>query len=147
MMAAVIAQGLAFAYCDRVPVLKDVQFRLIDGWYGLVGANGSGKTTLARLILGELKPTAGLLRVEPAEAVAHLCEQEIELPTAVLRRFAIARDRESCRWRGLLELDAKSLERWEVLSPGERKRWQLGATLCASPDVLVVDEPTNHLDA
>jgi len=32
------------------------------------------------------------------------------------------------------------------LSPGERKRWQIGAALASAPDVLLLDEPTNHLD-
>ena len=40
-----------------------------------------------------------------------------------------------------------ALERWSTLSPGERKRWQIGAALAREPDVLLLDEPTNHLDA
>jgi ATPase subunit of ABC transporter with duplicated ATPase domains len=32
------------------------------------------------------------------------------------------------------------------LSPGERKRWQVGAALAAEPAVLMLDEPTDHLD-
>jgi ATPase subunit of ABC transporter with duplicated ATPase domains len=38
------------------------------------------------------------------------------------------------------------LTRWPTLSPGERKRWQIGAALYQAPDVLLLDEPTNHLD-
>lgn len=34
-----------------------------------------------------------------------------------------------------------------TLSPGQRGRLELAATLLASPSVLVLDEPTNHLDA
>ena len=33
-----------------------------------------------------------------------------------------------------------------MLSPGQRKRWQIGTALFAEPDVLLLDEPTNHLD-
>ncbi|HEU4615058.1 MAG TPA: ATP-binding cassette domain-containing protein, partial [Kofleriaceae bacterium] len=39
------------------------------------------------------------------------------------------------------------LARWDTLSPGERRRWQIGAALSAEPDVLLLDEPTNHVDA
>ena len=46
-----------------------------------------------------------------------------------------------------LSLRADELARWPTLSPGERKRWQVGAALAARPDVLILDEPTNHLDA
>ena len=45
-----------------------------------------------------------------------------------------------------LELHAPELGRWESLSPGERKRWQIGAVLAAEPGLLLLDEPTNHLD-
>jgi ATPase subunit of ABC transporter with duplicated ATPase domains len=47
---------------------------------------------------------------------------------------------------GRLAIDPASLHRWETLSPGERKRWQLGAALASEPDILLLDEPTNHLD-
>jgi ATPase subunit of ABC transporter with duplicated ATPase domains len=45
-----------------------------------------------------------------------------------------------------LRLQPDDLARWSTLSPGERKRWQLGAALAREPDVLLLDEPTNHLD-
>ena len=48
--------------------------------------------------------------------------------------------------RGRLGLVPRDVERWASLSPGERKRWQIGAALARAPDVLLLDEPTNHLD-
>jgi hypothetical protein len=48
--------------------------------------------------------------------------------------------------RGRLALDRAPIERWTTLSPGERKRWQIGEALWREPDVLLLDEPTNHLD-
>lgn len=47
---------------------------------------------------------------------------------------------------GRLGVEAHSVGRWDTLSPGERKRWQLGAALASDPNILLVDEPTNHLD-
>ncbi len=146
-MAAICAEGLGFGYSDRVTILEQVRFRLTKGWYGLVGANGSGKTTLARLIQGTLEPSNGKLWLEPASASVVLCDQDINALPDGLRHFANREDRESCRWRGLMQLDIASLERWSTLSPGERKRWQIAAALSELPDVLIVDEPTNHLDA
>jgi ATPase subunit of ABC transporter with duplicated ATPase domains len=49
--------------------------------------------------------------------------------------------------RAELALDPEELARWRTLSPGERKRWQVGAALADDPECLVLDEPTNHLDA
>jgi ATPase subunit of ABC transporter with duplicated ATPase domains len=146
-MPYVCAERLGFSYSDRVRVLDDVDLRLSPGWYGLVAANGLGKTTLARLIAGELRPTAGRIWLEPENATVVLCRQEVDQLAPELVRFARDDSREACRQRGLLALDRGAIDRWNTLSPGERKRWQLAAALAACPDVLIVDEPTNHLDA
>lgn len=61
--ALVEVSDLAFAYRRGVPVLRDVSLRLRPGPAVLVGLNGAGKTTLFSLLLGELKPTAGSVRV------------------------------------------------------------------------------------
>jgi ATPase subunit of ABC transporter with duplicated ATPase domains len=146
-MVSVSAEGLGFAYSDRAPILNEVRFHLSGGWYGLVGANGAGKTTLARLIAGELRPSAGRISVDPRGALVLICAQEVEDLSPALVRFAAQEDGSSQRQRGLLRLDRGALGRWQTLSPGERKRWQLAAALAADPQVLIVDEPTNHLDA
>jgi ATPase subunit of ABC transporter with duplicated ATPase domains len=146
-MVFVSAEGLGFAYTDRVPLLSEVRFHLSAGWYGLVGANGAGKTTLGRLIAGELSPSTGRISVEPRGALVMVCGQEVEELSPAIVRFAAQSDGSSQRQQGLLGLERGALGRWRTLSPGERKRWQLGAILAADPQVLVVDEPTNHLDA
>ncbi len=46
----------------------------------------------------------------------------------------------------VLRLEPDQLSRWDTLSPGERKRWQIGGALASRPGVLLLDEPTNHLD-
>ncbi len=146
-MLSICADRVAFAYTDRVQIFQEVYFRLVPGWYGLVGANGAGKSTLAQLIAGTLYPTAGQLWLEPPSATVVLCPQEVDCLQLELRYFAEAKDSESCRWRGLLSLDPPSLARWQSLSPGERRRWQVGSALATTPDILILDEPTNHLDA
>jgi ATPase subunit of ABC transporter with duplicated ATPase domains len=146
-MPSVCAEGLGFAYSDRVCLLENVSFRLEPRWYGMVGANGLGKTTLARLIAGELEPTAGRLWCEPKLARVVICPQEVDRISPELREFARAKDKESCRQRGLLGLDPAALEHWVTLSAGERKRWQLACALASAPDILILDEPTNHLDS
>jgi ATPase subunit of ABC transporter with duplicated ATPase domains len=145
MPLAVRAQRLCFAFADR-PLLEDVTFHLPPGWTGLVGANGAGKTTLLRLLLGELKPTAGHLRVEPEGARVRWCAQRVEQQDDDVSAFAWAGDRLARRLHGRLRLQPGTLERWPTLSPGERKRWQLGAALWSEPEVLLLDEPGNHLD-
>ena len=138
---------LSFSYADSVPILREVSLALAPGWTGIVGANGAGKTTLLRLVTGELEPTAGHLRFDPPSATIAICPQTVETITPAIQALATARDGLSRRIHGELALDVAALPRWPTLSPGERKRWQVGAALAAEPAVLILDEPTDHLDA
>ncbi|WP_437675543.1 ATP-binding cassette domain-containing protein [Sorangium sp. So ce131] len=141
------AQRLSFSYSDASTILADVDLCLTPGWYGIVGPNGAGKTTLLRLFAGELAPDAGSLRLEPRGATVAVCPQTVEHADAAIHALAASEDGEARRLRGELRLDPAELVRWATLSPGERKRWQIGAALAAGPDVLLLDEPTNHIDA
>ncbi|RKG68856.1 ABC transporter ATP-binding protein [Corallococcus exercitus] len=145
--SSVRAHRVCFSFTDAVPVLTDVEFHLAAGWTGLVGPNGAGKSTLLRLLSGELTPTSGQLQFEPDSPLVCLCPQGVEVLTPDITAFADAWDALARRLQGQLGLDVTALERWPTLSPGERKRWQVGAALAREPDVLLLDEPTNHLDA
>ena len=138
--------GVHYAHQDSVPLVQDANLRLAVGWTGVVGANGAGKTTLLRLLCGDLIPDAGCLRRNPVRMRVHLCSQEIELLGDDVLRFASDPAGEAHRLRGRLRLQTEQLERWPTLSPGERRRWQIGAALALQPDALFLDEPTNHLD-
>ncbi|WP_164013922.1 ATP-binding cassette domain-containing protein [Pyxidicoccus trucidator] len=146
-MSSVRAHRVSFAFSDAVPVLSEVDFHLPSGWTGLVGANGAGKSTLLRLLAGELTPTEGNLQLEPPSPTVRLCPQEVETLTPDITAFAESWDSLARRLHGQLGLDVTALERWPTLSPGERKRWQVGAALAEEPHVLLLDEPTNHLDS
>jgi ATPase subunit of ABC transporter with duplicated ATPase domains len=145
-MPSLRAQQLGFAF-DSLPLFEDITFHLEPGWTGVVGANGLGKTTLLRLIAGELKPTFGGLVREPAELTVAWCPQRVEQRDARIDAFAAAEDGVAHRLLGQLRLKPTELERWSTLSPGERKRWQLGAAVWSEPEVLLLDEPGNHLDS
>ncbi len=139
--------GLSFSYTDSVSAFTGVTLTLATGWTGVVGPNGSGKTTLLRLIAGDLEPTAGHVYLDPPRGVICACAQTVEAMTPEIAAFARATDGIARRIHGELRLDSSSLTRWPTLSPGERKRWQVGAALGAEPAVLMLDEPTDHLDA
>jgi ATPase subunit of ABC transporter with duplicated ATPase domains len=139
--------NLSFSYADSVPILGEVNIPLAPGWTGIVGANGAGKTTLLRLITGELKPTGGHVRLDPPSSSVAICPQTVETLTRTIEGLAHAADRVSRRIHGELALNPGALARWPTLSPGERKRWQVGAALAEQPSILILDEPTDHLDA
>ncbi len=140
-MASVRMHSVSFAYRDDVPVLRDVDLDLSPGFTALVGANGAGKTTLLRLLAGELRPDHGSIAA-PDDVV--LCPQEVAVPddTLLVRDDGLART-----LRARLRVDDAMFARWPTLSPGERKRFQIGGALAREPEVLLLDEPTNHIDA
>ncbi len=143
----VLLRGVSFAFRDSVPLLSSVSLRLGPGWTGVVGANGSGKTTLLRLIARELAPEQGGVSHEPHGLRLRFCPQRVDEPGEEIAALAATHDGVAGRLRAQLALRPEELERWPTLSPGERKRWQIGAALASLPDLLILDEPTNHLDA
>ncbi|MGI9529014.1 MAG: ATP-binding cassette domain-containing protein [Acidimicrobiia bacterium] len=145
-MPAIHSSHVSFSYSSAVPILEDVSFDLGPGWTGLVGANGAGKSTLLSLITGDHPPDAGKVLIEPPGRPPVLCEQRVDDLTEAISTFAADWEGDAVHMRSQLRLDASHIDRWPTLSPGERKRWQIGAALGAEPDVLLLDEPTNHLD-
>jgi ATPase subunit of ABC transporter with duplicated ATPase domains len=84
--------------------------------------------------------------LNPSTLRRTLCPQTVDSLSGEVRAFAASSEGEARRLFGELRLDPSGLERWGSLSPGERKRWQIGAALAAAPGLLLLDEPTNHLD-
>jgi ATPase subunit of ABC transporter with duplicated ATPase domains len=147
VVPSIHCSDLTFSYSSAEPVLAGVSLDLGPGWTGVVGANGAGKTTLLRLLAGELEPDSGSIAVVPPGARVVRCPQRVDDPDERVLTFAATWETAAARIRARLLLDSEDAARWDTLSPGERKRWQVGAALAAEPDVLVLDEPTNHLDA
>jgi ATPase subunit of ABC transporter with duplicated ATPase domains len=146
-MPALHLIDLSFAYSSAVSVIDDLTAHIGPGWTGVVGANGAGKTTLLRLAAGELTPTSGRVVTDPGDALVTAVEQTIDRPRPGVEALADSDDPDARRWIGRLDLDPGQLDRWATLSPGERKRWQVAASLATRPDILLLDEPTNHIDA
>ena len=154
-------------------VLDDLTFHLGAEPTSLVGPNGVGKTTLARLLVGELEPSRGVIR--RAGRVGWLPQSVAARRGSVAERLGIAGILESIaaieggasddhhfdvigdRWdveaRARIWLDRLGLAELpfdrasQGLSGGEAMRVALAGCLLAEPDLLVLDEPTNHLDA
>ncbi|HEX3823820.1 MAG TPA: ABC-F family ATP-binding cassette domain-containing protein [Mycobacteriales bacterium] len=151
-------EDVTVALGDRM-LLKDLTWRLGPGdRFGLLGANGAGKTTMLRLLLGEVRPSAGRVRTGKTVVPAYLSQQvgELDLTLRVLqsveeiaKRVTVARGKDQTAGQLLETLGFPSDRQWTPvgdLSGGERRRVQLLRLLMAQPNVLLLDEPTNDLD-
>ena len=126
---------------------------------GIIGPNGAGKSTLLKMLIGELKPDSGRVRLGKSIDIAYF-EQERD-----------AMDPNDSPWQYLCPAGGDSIEvqgramhvvgylkqfmfddkqargKISVLSGGEKNRLQLAKILAQKSNVLILDEPTNDLDA
>jgi ATPase subunit of ABC transporter with duplicated ATPase domains len=127
----------------------DLELRWRDR-LALTGPNGAGKSTLLGLLTGELRPTAGTVRLGSGVVFGHLGQDRSPAAGTLLEGV---RDRTDLRVedaRALLarfDLGAEHAARAEAdLSPGERSRAGLAVLVARGTNLLLLDEPTNHLD-
>ena len=124
---------------------------------GLIGPNGSGKTTLLRLLLGELTPDEGTVRIGANVQVAYFDQQREQLdPERTVADIVgegndtVTVNGESRHIVGYLKDFLFPAERArspvKALSGGERNRLLLARLFTRPANVLVLDEPTNDLD-
>ena len=111
---------------------------------GVVGLNGCGKSTLFRILSGELRPDAGVVRTGRGARIGVLPQLPV-LPEGTVR------DAVGGGWQGEAMLDKLGMGDMveadtRELSGGQLKRVALARLLAGEWDCLILDEPTNHLD-
>ena len=152
------AKGLAKAFGERV-ILKAFSTRILRGdRVAIVGPNGAGKTTMVKLLLGELAPDAGSVKLGTNLTVAYIDQARAALsPEMTLRDVLTPMGGDQVLVRGqpkhviayakdFLFTDAQLRQPVKSLSGGERNRLLLARALANPANVLVLDEPTNDLD-
>jgi ATP-binding cassette subfamily F protein uup len=151
------ARGVEVGYGDR-PVLRDFSTTILRGdRVGVIGPNGSGKTTLLRVLLGELSPRTGTVRLGTRLTVAYTDQlrEGLDEERTVAENLADGGDTVTVNGRsrhviGYLQDVLFSPDRARspvrVLSGGERNRLQLAKLFTKPFNLLVLDEPTNDLD-
>jgi ATP-binding cassette, subfamily F, member 3 len=148
------AEGASVAF-DGTTILRDLDLVVERGQkVALVGPNGAGKTTLLRLLLGELEPTTGQVRLGANVDVATFAQHQVDSlrfdRTVIEELRSAVGDEHGRNLRTVLggfgfRGDAVD-RRVADLSGGERTRLALARTMVNPVNLLVLDEPTNHLD-
>jgi sulfate-transporting ATPase len=151
------AEAIKKGFGDRL-LIEDLSFTLPPaGIVGVIGPNGAGKTTLFRMIIGEEKPDAGVLRVGESADLAYVDQSRdaLDADKTVWEEISDGYehikvgDREVNSRAYVAGFNFKGSDQQRkvgVLSGGERNRVHLAKLLRRGGNVLLLDEPTNDLD-
>jgi ATP-binding cassette ChvD family protein len=151
------ADRLEKGYGDRA-LIAGVSFTLPRGGIvGVIGPNGVGKTTLFRMVVGEEKPDAGILRVGETVQLSYVDQSRSGIDPAKTVWQLVSDGLDHIKV-GQAEMPSRAYvsafgfkgpdqqKPSGVLSGGERNRLNLALTLKQGGNLLLLDEPTNDLD-
>jgi ABC transport system ATP-binding/permease protein len=139
-------------------LLKDFSLRVMRGdRLGIIGNNGVGKSTLLRILLGELAPDSGSVKLGTNLEIAYFDQLRRELDTSKTVAETVGEGREYVTIQGqqkhvvayltdFLFPAKRAMTPIAALSGGERNRVILAKLFTRAANLLVLDEPTNDLD-
>jgi ABC-2 type transport system ATP-binding protein len=163
--AVVEARGVTFAHGDR-QVLDGVDLELAAGrTFGIVGPDGAGKSTLLRLMIGQLIPDAGTLRVLGLDPTDREVRRHVAYMPQSFGQYVDLSVDENLEFfaelHGLMDDAARALigdllartgliefrkRRGAQLSGGMMQKLALACALVSRPRVMFLDEPTTGVD-
>ncbi|MCQ1945321.1 MULTISPECIES: ABC transporter ATP-binding protein [unclassified Arthrobacter] len=166
MTGALVLEGVSAGY-GAVRVLHGIDLSVPEGSITtVVGANGAGKTTLLRTITGQLRPSAGSIRIKDGKDLTRVPVEDmvrhgvalVPEGRGVITELTVD---ENLRLGGLWRKDRKAADEvltamYELFEPlarrrkaaghqlsgGERQMLALGRALMAAPSLLLLDEPS-----
>lgn len=146
-------KDLDFGYGKGSHLFEKANFEMYGKekiWF--YGANGIGKSTLVKLIVGELQPTSGTVKIGDNLKYTYFAQDQkhVNYDQTVEEFFLKNTDVSYSGSFGILEkfLFTKDMRNKKIakLSPGQRARLTFAVFAQKEYDFMILDEPTNHLD-
>ena len=151
------AHKVCHSYGEQ-PLIDKLSLKVMRGdRIGLVGNNGVGKSTLLKIMLGELEPNSGTVKIGTNLEIAYFDQLRRNLdPEKTIAQIVgdggdyiklNGKERHVIGYlRGFLFSAKRAMTKIKVLSGGEKNRVILAKLLTRPSNLLVLDEPTNDLD-
>jgi len=150
-------EGVSFGY-DSSPVVQNFSTTVMRGdRIGIIGPNGSGKTTLLKILIGELAPQQGKVRLGTNLQIIYFDQLREQLDPELTVQQNLTGDQDTVVVGGkarhvigylqdFLFTPDRTRTPVRFLSGGERNRLLLARLFTREANVLILDEPTNDLD-
>jgi len=151
------AEDIEFAWPDKA-IVKNFNCKILRGEkIGIIGPNGCGKSTLIQLLLGDLAPQQGQIKLGTKLEIAYFDQHREVIDANISVRENIADKNDQVTINGqpkhvisylknFLFTEKKINMPARALSGGERNRLLLAKLFTRSFNFLIMDEPTNDLD-
>ncbi|MDH5517874.1 MAG: ATP-binding cassette domain-containing protein [Gammaproteobacteria bacterium] len=148
---------VSFAYGDKKIVDHFSTLLLSGDKVGVIGANGAGKTTFLKILLGQLAPDSGDVKLGTNLQIIYFDQLRSQLEDDKTVIDNLAEGRESVEINGaqkhvigylgdFLFAPDRARSPVRMLSGGEKNRLLLAKLFLKPSNVMVLDEPTNDLD-
>lgn len=147
----VVMKEVSKGFADH-PLFKEANLHVrFQERAAIVGRNGTGKTTLLKLLLEEMEPDAGEIRIGSSVKIGYLSQHAYgNVKSNVLEAFreyvAVTEGEARHILAKFLFYGPAVFKKVTQLSGGEKMRLRLAQLMYQDINFLILDEPTNHLD-